>query len=171
MTRPTLFSRFTLLDGAAALAALLALGGVLWSPKLSNSIAKATGVLRPIQLTVDVRNVPAADPVGLIETALAQGTTSIIIRNQPAGSLQLSNILDLTKKLVAVQPDGSVVTAEDPNIAANSILEARFVLHGDGIVSKSGVVLAGTNLKIGTPVELEGSTYRINGTVSNVKAQ
>jgi hypothetical protein len=115
--------------------------------------------------------VPAADPVGLIETALAQGNTSIIIRNQPAGSLQLSNILDLTKKLVAVQPDGSVVTAEDPNIAANSILEARFVLHGDGIVSKSGVVLAGTNLKIGTPVELEGSTYRINGTVSNVKAQ
>ncbi|HJO77959.1 MAG TPA: DUF4330 family protein, partial [Prochlorococcaceae cyanobacterium Fu_MAG_134] len=65
MTRPTLFSRFTLLDGAAALVALLALGGVLWSPKLSNSIAKATGVLRPIQLTVDVRNVPAADPVGL----------------------------------------------------------------------------------------------------------
>ncbi|MFL0727265.1 MAG: DUF4330 domain-containing protein [Prochlorococcus sp.] len=171
MTRRTLLNQFTPLDGVAALLALLALGGVLWSPKLSNSVAKATGALIPIQLTVDVRNIPVADPKALIQAALDQGKTSIVIRNQPAGSLKLSNIVDLTSKLVAVQPDGSVVTAIDPNIAANSILEARFVLDGNGIFSKNGIVMAGTNLKIGTPVELEGTTYRINGNVSNIMAK
>ena len=171
MSRPSLFKQFTPIDGIAAIVALIALGGVLWSPKLSHSLARASGAMRPVQVSVDVRNVPTAEPNGLIEAALDHGSTSIIIRNQPAGSLKLKSIKDLRSQLVAVQPDGSVVVATDPNLAANSVLDARFILEGDGTVSKTGVVLAGTKLKIGTPVELEGSTYRINGTVSGVSIQ
>ena len=171
MSRQTLLKQFTPIDGIAAIVALIALGGVLWSPKLSHSLARATGVMRPVKVSVDVRNVPTAEPNALIRAALAQGSTSIVIRNQPAGSLKLKGIEDLRSKLVAVQPDGSVVIAKDPTLAANSILDARFILEGDGTVSKTGVVLAGTKLKIGTPVELEGSTYRINGTVSGVNVQ
>ncbi|HJN32696.1 MAG TPA: DUF4330 domain-containing protein, partial [Prochlorococcus sp.] len=117
MSRPSLFKQFTPIDGIAAIVALIALGGVLWSPKLSHSLARASGAMRPVQVSVDVRNVPTAEPNGLIEAALAHGSTSIIIRNQPAGSLKLKSIKDLRSQLVAVQPDGSVVVATDPNLA------------------------------------------------------
>ena len=120
---------------------------------------------------VDVRRVSAADPEALIQDALASGRTSIIVRNQPAGSVKLIRVDDINRVLVQVQPDGSVVTAPDPNRANVGTLNARFVLEGDATVSKSGVVLAGTKLKVGTPVELEGALYRLNGTVSGVKVQ
>jgi hypothetical protein len=159
------------LDVTAGLIALLAVGGVLWSPKLSNTLAKANGSVKPVQVMVDVRHVSAADPEALVQEALAAGRTSIIIRNQPAGSVKLIRVEDINRVLVAVQPDGSVVTAPDPNRASINKLNARFVLEGDATVSKSGVVLAGTKLKVGTPVELEGALYRLNGTVSGVKVQ
>jgi cyanophycinase-like exopeptidase len=120
---------------------------------------------------VDVLRGSAADPEGLIQEALASGRTSIIIRNQPAGSVKLIRVDNINRLLVAVQPDGSVVTATDPNVAIVGSLNARFVLEGEATVSKSGVVLAGTKLKVGTPVELEGALYRLNGTVSGVKVQ
>ncbi len=159
------------LDATAGLIALLAIGGVIWSPKLTNAIAKANGSVKPVQVMVDVRRVSAANPEAVIQEALASGKTSIIIRNQPAGSVKLIRVDDINRVLVAVQPDGSVVTATDPNRATVGSLNARFVLEGDATVSKSGVVLAGTKLKVGTPVELEGALYRLNGTVSGVQVQ
>ena len=159
------------LDATAGLIALLAIGGVIWSPKLTNAVAKANGSVKPVQVMVDVRRVSAANPEAVIEDALASGKTSIIIRNQPAGSVKLIRVDDINRVLVAVQPDGSVVTAADPNRATVGSLNARFVLEGDATVSKSGVVLAGTKLKVGTPVELEGALYRLNGTVSGVQVQ
>ena len=159
------------LDATAGLIALLAIGGVIWSPKLTNAVAKANGSVKPVQVMVDVRRVSAANPEAVIQEALASGKTSIIIRNQPAGSVKLIRVDDINRVLVAVQPDGSVVTAADPNRATVGSLNARFVLEGDATVSKSGVVLAGTKLKVGTPVELEGALYRLNGTVSGVKVQ
>ena len=51
------------------------------------------------------------------------------------------------------------------------MLDARFVLRGDANVTSSGVVMAGTKLKVGTPVELEGRFYRVNGIVSGVSLQ
>lgn len=159
------------LDATAGLIALLAIGGVIWSPKLTNAVAKANGSVKPVQVMVDVRRVSAANPEAVIQDALASGKTSIIIRNQPAGSVKLIRVDDINRVLVAVQPDGSVVTAADPNRATVGSLNARFVLEGDATVSKSGVVLAGTKLKVGTPVELEGALYRLNGTVSGVQVQ
>ena len=159
------------LDATAGLIALLAIGGVIWSPKLTNAVAKANGSVKPVQVMVDVRRVSAANPEAVIKDALASGKTSIIIRNQPAGSVKLIRVDDINRVLVAVQPDGSVVTAADPNRATVGSLNARFVLEGDATVSKSGVVLAGTKLKVGTPVELEGALYRLNGTVSGVQVQ
>lgn len=165
------FRTISAIDGIAAIIGLAALAGVLWSPKLSNTVARATGSVKPVQISVDVRGVPVADPGRLIEDALANGRTSIVIRNQPHGSVRLVKIDDITRTLVMLTPEGRVVTADDPNRARQGILEARFVLEGDATVSKSGVVMAGTNLKIGTPVELEGPLYRINGTVSGVEVE
>jgi len=161
----------SVIDAAAAIVALVAVGGVLWSPKLSNTVARATGAIKPVEVTVDVRNTSAADPDQLIAEALKSGRTTLVIRNQPAGSVQLIRVDDIRRRLVSVLPDGRVVTADDPNRQIQGMLDARFVLQGDATVTSSGVVMAGTNLKVGTPVELEGRFYRVNGIVSGVSLQ
>ena len=63
-------------------------------------------------------------------------------------------------------PGGSVIQADNPNDAAP--LYARFDLEADAEKGESGVVIGGTKLKIGVPVELEGNMYRVNGVVSGV---
>jgi len=161
----------SVVDTAAVIVALLAVGGVLWSPKLSNTVARATGAIKPVEVTVDVRNTPAADPDQLIADALQSGRTSLVIRNQPAGSAELIRVDDIRRQLASVLPDGSVVIADDPNRTIQGMLDARFVLRGDATVTSSGVVMAGTKLKVGIPVELEGRFYRLNGMVSGVSLQ
>ena len=161
----------SVIDVAAAVIALVAIGGVLWSPKLSNTVARATGAIKAVEVTVDVRNTSAADPDQLIAEALKSGRTSLVIRNQPAGSVQLIRVDDIRRQLASVLPDGSVVMADDPNREIQGMLDARFVLQGDATVTSSGVVMAGTKLKVGIPVELEGRFYRVNGIVSGVSVQ
>ena len=46
---------------------------------------------------------------------------------------------------------------------------ARFVMEAKAEIKPSGVVIGGTKLKVGVPVELEGRLYRLNGVVSGVK--
>ena len=154
-------------DAVAGLVALAALGGVIWSPKLSNAVAKATGAVKPVQVSVDVRHLLSADPETLFNAAREEAAVNIVIRNQPAGRVTLVSVEDLTNPLTAVQPDGSVVVADAPS----SLLprHARFVMEANAEIKPSGVVIGGTKLKVGVPVELEGRLYRLNGVVSGVK--
>jgi len=161
---------WTVVDVGAGLAVLLALAGVLWSPKLTTAVAQVTGAAKSVEVSVDVRGTPVADPQALIDAALEEGRASIVIRNQPHGSVTLKQVLDTSPRLVAVQPDGSVVSAPNPNNALRGSLDARFVLEGQGRVVDGGVVFGNQKLKIGSPVELEGPTYRIKGTVSGILA-
>ena len=153
-------------DAAAAVVALVALAGVIWSPKLSNAVARATGAVQPVQVSVDVKNLFSSDPATLLQSAREEGALSIVIRNQPAGRVDLINVEDITRRLVAVMPDGTVVEADDPNRAQARYV--RFLLEADAEVDASGVVMGGTKLKVGVPVELEGRLYRLTGLVSGV---
>ncbi len=162
-------SRWSFVDIGAAVAVVLAVGGVIWSPKLSGAVDRATGALQPVTVMVDVRGVPTADPAGLVASARKDGEVSIVIRNQPHGTVKLKDLQPMQRRLVAVQPDGRVVTAVDPNQAVFGSLDARFVLEGQGRKTGGGVVFGNQNLKIGAPVELEGTDYRIGGTVSGLR--
>ena len=154
------------IDALAGVVALAALGGVIWSPKLSNAVAKATGAVKPVQVSVDVRHLVSADPESLFNAAREEAALNIVIRNQPAGRVALVSVDDITNPLTAVQPDGSVVVADAPS----SLLprHARFVMEANAEIKSSGVVIGGTKLKVGVPVELEGRLYRLNGVVSGV---
>jgi len=155
------------IDAVAGMVALAALGGVIWSPKLSNAVAKATGAVKPVQVSVDVRHLVSADPEQLLNAAREEAALNIVIRNQPAGRVTLVSVDDLTTPLMAVQPDGSVVVADAPNAVLPR--HARFVMEANAEIKPSGVVIGGTKLKVGVPVELEGRLYRLNGVVSGVK--
>jgi hypothetical protein len=160
-----------LVDLGAGLAVVLAAVGVIWSPKLNTSIAKATGALTPVIVSVDVRGIPVANPTALIGQARDEGTVAIVIRNQPHGTVAIQQVIPLPRLLSAVQPNGTVVTAPDPNQKYLGTLDARFVLEGQGRKSGGGVVFGNQNLKIGTPVEIEGKNFRITGTVTNLQLQ
>ena len=116
---------------------------------------------------MDVRYLVAADPDALLTSIRDEGGLNFVIRNQPAGRVRLLDVQKVAKKLMAVQPDGRVVSADNPNPA--SVLHARFTLEADAETGPSGVVIGGTKLKIGVPVELDGRLYRLNGVVSGVR--
>ena len=154
------------IDAVAGVVALAALAGVIWSPKLSSAVAKATGAVKPVQVSVDVHRLYSADPEQLLNSAREEAGLNIVIRNQPAGRVTLVSVEDLTNPLTAVQPDGSVVIADAPSTALPR--HARFVMEAQAEIKPSGVVIGGTKLKVGVPVELEGRLYRLNGVVSGV---
>lgn len=160
--------RWTLVDAGAAAAVVLAAVGVVWSPKLTGAIARATGGLQPVTVLVDVRGVAAADPAALIASARRAGAVSIVIRNEPHGNVSVRDVIALQRRLAAVQPNGTVVTAPDPNQATFSTLDARFVLEGQGRKTGGGFVFGNQNLKIGAPIELEGEQFRVSGTVTGL---
>ena len=154
------------IDAVAGVVALAALAGVIWSPKLSNAVAKATGAVKPVQVSVDVVRLYSADPEQLLNSVREETALNIVIRNQPAGRVTLVSVDDVTNPLTAVQPDGSVVLADAPSTALPR--HARFVMEAQAEIQPSGVVIGGTKLKVGVPVELEGRLYRLNGVVSGV---
>ncbi len=160
---------WSLVDLGAAAAALLAVVGVIWTPRLSGAVAKATGALQPVTVMVDVRGASAADPVGLLEAARKEGKVSIVIRNEPHGSVTIKEILPMPRVISTLTPDGKVVSAPDPNQKTFSTFDGRFVLEGQGQRTGGGVVFGNQTIKIGAPIELEGANYRFNGTVTDVK--
>ena len=166
---PSLSRRVSLVDAGAAAAVVLAVGGVVWSPKLSGAVARATGGLQPVTVFVDVRNAPVANPPALIAGAKEEGKVSIVIRNQPHGSVAVDDVISLQRLLAAVLADGKVVTAPDPNQQQLGNLDARFVLKGEGRKGAGGVVFGNQTLKIGAPIELEGRDFRLNGSVSGLQ--
>ncbi|WP_216903034.1 DUF4330 domain-containing protein [Synechococcus sp. CCY 9618] len=157
------------IDLGAAAAALLAIGGVVWSPRLSGAVAQATGALEPVTVMVDVRGAPSADPSALLQQARQEGKVAIVIRNQPHGSVALKQIIPLERIISTLTPDGTVVSAPDPNQKTFSTFDGRFVLEGQGRRTGGGVVFGNQTIKIGAPVELEGTNYRFNGTVTDLK--
>lgn len=161
--------RFSLVDAGAAAAVVLAAAGVIWSPKLSGAVARATGGLVPVTVMVDVRGLPVADPASVISAARKAGKVAIVIRNQPHGNVPVEQVIPLQRRLAAVLPDGKVVSAPDPNQNQFPSLDARFVLRGEGRKGADGVVFGNQNLKIGAPIELEGTDFRINGSVTGLK--
>ena len=156
------------IDLGAGAAVVLALVGVIWSPKLSSSVARATGGMEPVDVTVDVRGVPSANAAGLLAKATKAGKVAIVIRNQPHGTVPIKRIEPLERRISILTPDGRVVSAPDPNQKVFGSFDARFVLRGEARRSGDVVLLGSQPIKIGVPVELEGATFRFNGTVTDL---
>jgi hypothetical protein len=158
-----------LVDIGAGVAVVLALVGVIWSPKLSGAVAKATGSLKPITVTVDVRGIPAVEPASLIAGTKQKGSVNIVIRNQPHGSVTVKDVIPLPRRISTITPAGQVITVDDPNQKVFSTLDARFLLEGQGQLTKEGVEFGGQSIKVGTPIDLDDNQFRVSGTVTSLK--
>lgn len=162
-----LFGKVSILDVGAALVILLVIVGIFFFPGTSGSVAQLSGT-KPVEVDVIVRGLSVRQPEVLMSQFKQEKKTNIIIRNQPYGQVDIKSVQELPRTLAVPQPDGSVKERSDPR--ANSFsLDMMMTLGGQGTVTKDGIVLGNSKIKIGTPVELEGMDYRFNASIIDVR--
>jgi hypothetical protein len=165
-----LFGKFSLLDIGAGLIILMVVAGLFLLPGGSgSSVAQIGATTKPIEIDVIVRGLTVSDPKTFLESIQQQKKTNIIIRNQPSGAVDVLGVKSLPRTVAVPQPDGAVKPLPDPRPELNYTVDMLITLRGDAQVQDDGAVLAGSKIKVGTPLELEGQTYRFNAPVVGVR--
>lgn len=165
-----LFGKINLLDFGAALIIFMVIVGIFVLPGGSGRSIVAQVNTASVELTTIVRGLNVQDPQVILNEFQTEKKTSIIIRNQPAGSVEIRRVEELPRNLAVPQPDGSVKALPDPRPEANFSRDMILTLVGKGDVTDSGIVIGGQKVKIGTVLELEGINYNFNASVINVSA-
>ncbi len=165
-----LFGKVSILDLGAAGVILIAIAGIFFSPGTPVTQGFAQSKLQPIEVEVIVRGLPVGDFDGLLQEFQDNKQVSIVIRNQPAGEVEILSTKTLPRTTPVPQPDGTVKALPDPRPEVILIKDLIITLAGEAQVTDDGVVLEGAKkIKIGTPIRLEGSTYDFNGNIITVR--
>lgn len=168
-----LFKRISILDLAAASIILLVIIGIFFFPgtPLTQTIVAQTQ-LKPVEVRVLVRGLSVADFDGLLEDFETDKKSNVVIRNQPAGQVEIVEVSPLPRTTPVPQPDGTVKALPDPRPEVSMIQDMTLTLRGRAEITDNGVVLDNTKkIKIGTPIQLEGKMYDFNGTVISVDTE
>lgn len=162
-----LFGKVSILDIGAALVILLAIFGILFVPGTGGSIAQVGGAkTETIQVDVMVRGLGVLEPENLVNSG---DKASFVIRNQPAGGVDVQAVEFLPRSVAVPQPDGSVIAAPDPRPELDYTTDLLISLEGQAQVTDDGPVFGNSKVKIGTLVQLQGPTYDFNATVVNIQ--
>ncbi len=166
-----LFGKVSILDVGAALVILLVIVGIFIFPGTSGSVAQVGVPTKPVEVDLVVRGLNVRNPQTLFTQGLGKGgKTKIIIRNQPAGEIGIQSVKPLPRTVLVPQPDGSVKALTDPR-ADQFSTDMLLTLGGPAQITKDGFVIGNKQLKIGTPVELEGKNYDFNATVIDIRVK
>lgn len=165
-----LFGKVSILDIGAGLIILMVVAGLFLLPGSSgSSIAQLNSSTKPIEVDVIVRGLTVADPKALVEALESEKKTNIIIRNQPYGQVDVLGVKMLPRSVAVPQPDGSVKSMPDPRPELEYTVDMMVTLAGTAQIVNDGPVLGNSKVKVGTPMELEGLTYRFNAPVVGVR--
>ena len=165
-----LFGKVSILDLGAAGVILIAIAGIFLSPGTPVTQGIAQSQLKPIEVEVMVRGLSVGDFDSLLQEFQEQQKVDIVIRNQPAGEVEILSTQPLPRTTPVPQPDGTVKALPDPRPEVTLIKDLIMTLGGKAQITNDGVVLEGAKkIKIGTPIRLEGRTYDFNGTIITVK--
>ncbi len=165
-----LFGKVSILDFGAALVILLVIVGIFFFPGTTGSVAQV-GETKPVEVDLIVRGLSVRDPEALLNQFNEQKKTRIIIRNQPYGEVDIKSVQPLPQTLAVPQPDGTVKELPDPRAATAFSTDFLMSLSGQGRVTQDGLVLGNSKIKIGTPVELEGTDYNFRASVIDVRVK
>jgi hypothetical protein len=164
-----LFGKVSIIDIGAGLVILLVLAGIFLFPGSSGSVAQLGVQTQPVEVDVIVRGLTVADPQGLVDSIRNSGKTNIIIRNQPYGQVNVKSVKELPRTVAAPQPDGTLKAIPDPRPELDYTVDMVITLGGNAQIVDNGAVLGNNKVKIATPLELEGPTYRFNTSVVGVR--
>lgn len=163
-----LFGKISILDLGAACVILLVIVGIFVFPGAGGSIAQNN--TKPIEVDILVRGLSVANFKALLADFKAENKASIVIRNQPAGTVEILSAQPLPRTTVVPQPDGSVKALPDPRPEITMIQDLVMTLGGKGQITDNGIVLGNTKkVKIGIPIQLEGSNFDFNASVVDVR--
>ncbi|NEO29496.1 MAG: DUF4330 domain-containing protein [Symploca sp. SIO3C6] len=162
-----LFGKVSILDLGAIFVILLVIVGIFFFPGTSGSVAQLSPT-QSVEVDVIVRGLSVRDPEALLQQFQEEKKTNIIIRNQPYGQVEIKSVQSLPRTVIVPQPDGSVKALPDPRRDAYST-NMLLTFGGKAQKTKDGLVLGNSKIKIGTPVELEGSSYNFNASVIDVR--
>ena len=162
-----LFGKFSLLDIGAVLVMLFVVVGIFLSPGGSGRI---NGQDKPqsVEADVIVRGLNVLNPESLLKQFGAGNKLSFVIRNQPAGQVDIKSVRQLDRTLAVTQADGSVKPMKDPRPDSYS-MDMIVTVTGKGQKTKEGLVLGNTKMKIGSSVEIDQLNYNFNGTVIDIR--
>ncbi len=164
-----LFGKVSVLDIGAALVILLVIIGIFFFPSTTGSSIAQVGITtKPVEVDVIVRGLSVRNPQDLLKEG---EKATFIIRNQPYGQIDIKSVEFLPETVLVPQPDGSIRALPDPRASRNFSANMLMTLEGKGQVTASGPVLGNSKIKVGTPVELEGTTYNFKASVIDVRVQ
>lgn len=163
-----LLGKLSILDLGAALVILLVLIGIFLFPGTSGTSVAQVNATKPVEVDIIVRGLSIKNPDDLLKELEDKKKTKIIIRNQPYGEVDVLSIDRLERQVLAPQPDGSIKAVPDPREDKYS-MDMLMTLGGKGQITSDGAVLGNNKVKIGTTIELEGSTYNFNSSVIDVR--
>lgn len=162
-----LFGKLSLLDLAAACVILLVVIGVFFFPgtPITNSLVAQTK-RKPVEVQVLIRGLGVANLDGLIKEFEREKQADIIIRNQPAGKVDILASKLLPRTTPVPQPDGTIKALPDPRPEITMIRDMLLTLQGKAEVTNNGIILDGSKkIKIGSSIQLQGDLYDFNGTI------
>lgn len=162
-----LFGRFSVLDLGAVLVMLFVVAGIFFSPGGSAPI-RGQDKPQAVEADVIVRGLNVLNPDTLMTEFQTGNKLSFIIRNQPAGQVDIKTVRQLDRNLAVPQPNGSVKAIKDPRPDSFSI-DMILTVTGKGQKTKDGLVLGNTKMKIGSSVEIDQLNYNFNGTVIDIR--
>ena len=122
---------------------LLVIIGIFFFPSTSGgSIAQVSGT-KPMEVDILVRGLSVRDPDAFIGQLEEEKQINIVIRNQPAGQLEIKSVQPLPRTTPVAQPDGSVKALPDPRPEVVFIKDMIITVGGNAQISDNGPVLGG----------------------------
>ena len=164
-----LFGKISLLDIGAALVILMVVVGVFFYPGAGDSVAQVGANTKDIEVDVMTRGLTVLNPEAFLDDIRSEGSTNIIIRNQPYGRVTVKEVETLPRSTAVPQPDGSVAASPDPRPELDFTVDFVVTVTGKGQLTDDGPVLGNSKVKIGTPIELEGQLYTFRGSTVAVR--
>lgn len=102
------------------------------------------------------------------EIPVKQGdTTFISIRNVPYSDLQVIGVKS-SPKMTTISSNNSNGYNIVPDASQPNTYDISVKVTDTAKITKDGAVVGGNKIKIGLPITLEGKTYKLTGTVSDI---
>ena len=166
-----LFGKVSILDLGAACVIFLVIFGIFFYPGTTGSIAQINNQTKIIEVDILVRWLGLSDPQAIEREFGQQTKANIIIRNQPAGEVELRAAKLLPITVSVPQPDGSVKALPDPRPELQYIKDVIITVTGKGQITSNGAVLGNQKVKIGSLIELDSLNYNFKGNVMGVRQE
>lgn len=163
-----LFGKVSILDLGAAIVILLVIVGLLLVPG-TGSVAQISGSVKPIEVDLIARGLSTSNPQALIEDLQETKKTTLVIRNQPYGQVDVKNVRLMPRSIIVPQPDGTPKIFPDPRPELNFSTDLLITIGGKAQITEDGPVLGNNKIKVGSVVQLEGKLYDFNASVVDVR--